>query len=259
MSVGDRTVVEMAPARVVRKVVLTFVTLTLVVGALTVLFLCMRAVMEIGGVCADGGPYVTARSCPKGTGWMLFASIWGGIIALGLYIVSCAGLPGPKWWGLAWSALFLSLGWNFWEFGLNPPGENAPDTEWGWIVCGVLFVLMGGVPLLAIATSAEVRRVLVWADAAPSTASERPRARDLARTARPTFRPGGAVVSVPGGGSPATAPDRVTPSPAGGGDDTDVGDLAEDLERLAALHARGELTDSEFRAAKARRISGGTP
>jgi hypothetical protein len=45
---------------------------------------------------------------------------------------------------LAWPALFLSLGWNFLEFGVQPPGGGL---AWGWLVPGVMFVLMGGGPL----------------------------------------------------------------------------------------------------------------
>jgi hypothetical protein len=48
---------------------------------------------------------------------------------------------------LAWPALFLSLGWNFLEYGVDPPDGSA-NVVWGWLFCGVLFVLMGGLPLL---------------------------------------------------------------------------------------------------------------
>ncbi len=46
---------------------------------------------------------------------------------------------------LAWPGLFLSLGWNFLEFAFAPPGGGF---AWGWLICGVVFVLMGGLPLL---------------------------------------------------------------------------------------------------------------
>jgi hypothetical protein len=46
---------------------------------------------------------------------------------------------------LAWPGLFLSLGWNFLEFTFSPPGGGL---AWGWLICGVLFVLMGGLPLI---------------------------------------------------------------------------------------------------------------
>jgi hypothetical protein len=45
----------------------------------------------------------------------------------------------------AWSALFLSLGWNFAEYGVHPPGGGV---GWGWLVCAVVFIAMGAAPLL---------------------------------------------------------------------------------------------------------------
>ena len=46
------------PTRVVvRKLVFTAIGIFLVAVGLTVLFLGMRSVMEIGGYCASGGPY----------------------------------------------------------------------------------------------------------------------------------------------------------------------------------------------------------
>ena len=36
---------------------------------LTLVFLGMRAVMDIGGACADGGPYVSRQSCPGACRW----------------------------------------------------------------------------------------------------------------------------------------------------------------------------------------------
>jgi hypothetical protein len=36
--------------------------------------------------------------------------------------------------------LFLALGWNFIEFGLDPPGGEG--TVWGWLIPGVLFWVM---------------------------------------------------------------------------------------------------------------------
>jgi len=125
----------------------TFVGLAGLCATLTVLFWSMRAVMEIGGSCASGNtPYEIARPCPQGIPGLMLGSIFGGILMLGVYLVSAAG--GPSLWPLAWPALFLSLGWNFFEYGVDPPlgGDTAP----GWLICGVLFAVMGGVPLLLL-------------------------------------------------------------------------------------------------------------
>ena len=60
----------MAAGRFTLKAFNTFIGVAVVTMCLTVLFLCARAVMDVGGVCASGGPYVVASPCPKGVGWM---------------------------------------------------------------------------------------------------------------------------------------------------------------------------------------------
>ena len=44
---------------------------------ITLVFLGMRAVMDVGGACADGGPYVSAQSCPDGSTPALLLGIFG--------------------------------------------------------------------------------------------------------------------------------------------------------------------------------------
>ena len=46
-----------------------------------------------------------------------------------------------------WPAIFLSLGWNFCEYGFFA----SEGLVWGWIICGVVFMLMGGLPLYLVA------------------------------------------------------------------------------------------------------------
>ena len=107
----------------------------------------MRAVMDLGGFCASGGPYEIAVECPDAVIATTPLSILGGFLAAGLIIWGAAGLPGA-WMSLvflAWPALFLSLGWNFLEYGFFPPEGG---WVWSWLFCGVLFVLMGAVPLV---------------------------------------------------------------------------------------------------------------
>jgi len=49
---------------------------------------------------------------------------------------------------LSWSALFISLGWNFTEYGIVAmKGSGSGIT---WIICAVLFLVMGFVPLALI-------------------------------------------------------------------------------------------------------------
>jgi hypothetical protein len=124
-----------------------FVTLAGAVCALTLLFLGTREVMAIGGACADGNaPYVIARPCPKGTFVSVFGGVFGGLVCVGLYTLVTTQRRLPALTGFVWPALFLSLAWNFFEFGLRPPAGDGP--VWAWLLTGVLFVALGGVPLL---------------------------------------------------------------------------------------------------------------
>jgi len=53
-----------------------------------------------------------------------------------------------------WPAIFISLGWNFLEYGFFK-GELA----WGWIVCGIVFIPMGVFPLFMAFRNARSRGV----------------------------------------------------------------------------------------------------
>lgn len=246
----------LSPFRIVLKVVNTFVGVALVTACLTVLFLCMRAVMDVGGACGSGGPYVIAVECPSGIGWLMPLSIFGGLASVGWLVFWNAGLPGPKVAMLVWSALFLSLGWNFWEYGLDPPGDGG--TEVGWIICGVVFALMGGAPLLGL-LSKTTRRSAFWSDgraaptdpddSSPFTAKRYQRSAALRiPTTMATKNLWEAVAAATAQASTAQASTAPTDRP-------DSDDVSTELERLAALHRSGALTDDEFAAAK-RRVLG---
>lgn len=208
---------------------------------LTLVFLAMRAVMDVGGFCAEGGPYVIETHCPEGVplvliggifGLFLFGGVmaWKGSVIGGLH----AGLV-----ALAWPALFLSLGWNFLEYALNPPpGEGVVI---GWLIPGVIFVIMGGVPLLGLLPLSHSGRV-GQARTRLSTGMA-PRRRpspslDAERAAMATVMSG-----------------LLGQKEAGAGEETS-GDLVTKLERLAALRQSGDLTSFEFEQAK-RALLGG--
>ncbi|MCC7196779.1 hypothetical protein IT413_01130 [Candidatus Peregrinibacteria bacterium] len=131
-----------------KKIFLMLLSLALFSFALTILFLSMRAIMAIGGSCAEGGPYVIANRCPGGTAWLtplsIFMMIGGGVM---YFVYSAAVENSPKWGYFFWSALFLSLGWNFLESSINPPGGGI---EIGWLICGIMFFIMGGAPLFIL-------------------------------------------------------------------------------------------------------------
>ena len=241
---------------VVRKLGFTFVGVLLLTAGLTLLFDGMRAVMEVGGSCGSGGPYEIRQPCPDGVG-LMFVGVFGGLIGVGL-VVAGTFRGGPKLYALAWPALFVSLGWNFLEFGIDPPPPNE-GLVWGWLVCAVLFIAMGGIPLLFLLWNA---KTVFWgSDGAGSPAAfGRARPGSVGAVRRPAIvRFGGTTVTTT---PPSTPPSVVTSSPpsplptpgsppAAGPDDRD---LIADLERLSTLHRDGQLTDAEFARAKAARL-----
>jgi hypothetical protein len=107
-----------------------------------------------------------------------------------------------------------------------------------------MFVIMGALPLLALKMRA-VRRTTFWADASGSGERRlglRPAVRTVIRTAKPTFpgRPPSA---------PPPSPPPPPPHPGAGGGDAST-EMVGELQRLAAMHRAGELTDEEFAIAK---------
>jgi hypothetical protein len=120
-------------------VVLGLLVVSVLVLAVTLVwtFLGMRAVMDVGGSCAEGGPYEIATPCPNGAVLlsvaipvMILSAMLGSGMAL---LVRAPNLLLPMW-----AALFGSLGWNFLEYGFT----TDDGLVWGWIVCGVVFELM---------------------------------------------------------------------------------------------------------------------
>jgi hypothetical protein len=131
----------------VRRSIVTFMCLVGIRAAFTALFFSMRSVMDIGGRCYSGNVGIdpaVVRQCPDGVAGLMIGAIFGGLILIGIYAFNAVG---PNLTLLAWPALFLSLGWNFLEYGFSPP-DGSDDIVWGWLICGILFVLMGGVPLI---------------------------------------------------------------------------------------------------------------
>jgi hypothetical protein len=123
---------------------------------ITLVFLGMRSVMDIGGYCAEGGPYVIAQTCPDGATPALFIGIWG-LFLFGA-IATIGGVKVGGIWAaaplLGWSALFAALGWNFMEYGVFAvPGGGV---ELGWAICGVMFWIMAAAPLLALGSMGSV-------------------------------------------------------------------------------------------------------
>ena len=254
-------------------VVLYFVGVAGLAAAITLVFLGMRAVMDVGGMCAEGGPYTIRQHCPQGTPAAMLLGIFGGLAALFLAAWKGSSIGGGA--GsvvfLAWPGLFGPLGFNFLQYGFVPPG-NDPAWDWSWLTCGILFEAMAFGPLLlatwaapaaGVSRAAHVARVapgghgLVTTiagarvrrstrrnaieSAAPMGTVTRTDQVTLANPAAP-MDPGAAGTAGPLGGSSSAA----HPGEARTGTDVLVGAL----ERLAALHANGSLTDDEYSLAK---------
>jgi hypothetical protein len=119
-----------------RRVSVVYVCVAVMGLCLTWTFLGMRQVMDLGGSCASGGPYVSSQQCPNGAALLSIAiPVMVAAVFLGSVIAASIGAPTlllPMWW-----LLFGSLGWNFLEFGLF-----HGDVVWGWLVCGVFFEAM---------------------------------------------------------------------------------------------------------------------
>ena len=190
-------------------------------ACLTLIFLSMRAVMDVGGFCAEGGPYEIQTHCPEGTVLLVPLSIFGGLGSAALAGWKGAQIGGPfaGLVALAWPALFISLGWNFLEYGLWPPGDEG-GIVWGWLIPGVIFEAMGILPLLALLPS---RRSWVGTETADSPADIRSARKRLLN-------------------------DLVSHAHERGWGAQE--DLVSKLERLATLREQGSINADEFEAAK---------
>jgi hypothetical protein len=127
-----------------------------VATAVTWIYLTMRAVMDIGGSCASGGPYVIANPCPNGVGLMALA-VPLMLVATFAGSAAASSLKAPALILPMWAALFGSLGWNFLDYGIAGEALVA-----GWLVCGVMFWLMAA-PAVALVLGG-VRRLVAIGD-----------------------------------------------------------------------------------------------
>jgi hypothetical protein len=187
---------------------------------LVLVFRGMRAVMDVGGACADGGPYVSAQSCPEGAPVALMAGIFG-LLLFGAISMVYAGRLGGLWGAaplLAWTGLFGSLGWNFLDYGLFNPPLEADGIVWGWIIPGVIFEVMAFAPLLVIPFMGSSRLTPARRRGLPKTA----------QTSQVVLEP-----------SPAAEFREGTQA------------LLDRLERLGDMRDHGLLTVEEFETAKA--------
>jgi hypothetical protein len=124
----------------------TVVSVVVVAVCLTWAYLSMRAVMGVGGACADGGPYVSAQPCPDGA-ILIGPAIPVMMITCFVGTATASAVGAPNLLVPMWGVLFGTLGWNFLEFAVK-----GPDLVWGWLVCGVLFWAMAAPAFYWMAT-----------------------------------------------------------------------------------------------------------
>ena len=201
-----------------------------IAAGITLLALDGRALMDIGGFCAEGGPYVIATHCPHNSDVIFLLGFLGGgaAILLAASKSSAIGVGGGTVFLLAFAAAFGVIGLESIVGGLDPPGDE-PGWAWGWLIMGSIFVAAALVPLLLLALSA--RYLSPGLDAAGGTPGEAPAgAHDLSRDGAA----GAGLIAEARGVGPG-GPGR---------------DLVEDLEGLARLRDRGLLTEDEYTRAK---------
>lgn len=116
------------------------------------LYIGSSVVMGLGGYCAQGGPYEIAVECPDIVAVSVPLSIFGGLaaVAIGVVFARGFGMPLISW---AWPVLFVGLGLAFLLASAAPGGIV-------FLVIGVLFVVMGLVPLV-IEVRARVRALFL--------------------------------------------------------------------------------------------------
>ena len=118
--------------------------------SLTIMYYGMRGVMMLGGFVASGGPYEIAHPAPDWV-WLMPVSVLLMVFSIFTSIFSAPKINGPNIMALSWSAIFLSLGWNFLEFGFGI--GMGGGLAIGWIICAVFFIPMGLLPLIFVLRS----------------------------------------------------------------------------------------------------------
>jgi putative oligomerization/nucleic acid binding protein len=185
------------------------------------------------GTCASGGPYVSARPCPAGTGEKilgLMGSIFGLLIGGGIYASrgrsGNRGASGTIGMGLVlWSLLFVSLAVGTFVAAYGPANNGDSGAKTAAITLMIVFLPMGLLPLLGAVGFGAGRKRLTGRGSGPPPTYPRP--------APPQWTP------------PIPPAARPAPSPGG-----QAGDVAARLRQLDELRDTGLLTDEEFEAKK---------
>jgi hypothetical protein len=240
------------PGRLIANVLAGLVAL----GALALFELSLVHLLETG-TCASGGPYVSARQCPSGTGaWIagLTLSIFVGLIASLVFVATARGKVG--WGSIMFGAFFTVTAFVAGYAALfDDQAASAPGAQLGGLIVAGVFLPMGLIPLALGIKALQVSRREGGLFSAAGHAVER----RFSGLGGGDPKPPGAVPDL-GGSPPAPAPPRsaatttppstwrmpTTPSAAGKIDPLDQ------LAKLAELRKSGVLTEAEFQAQKAK-------
>lgn len=124
----------------------------LFVFCFSTLYLTAFTVMSIGGYCASGGPYQIEVECPANVLAFTPWNIFGGLLAvfIGSIFAQGFGTPLIVW---AWPILFVGLSVPFFV--------SAYYGDWGNGIVGVLFVVMGLVPVWLFIKGGQLRLSLL--------------------------------------------------------------------------------------------------
>lgn len=150
--------------------------------ALTLLFLAVSALADLGGFCARGGPYVIAVECSDAIVAFTPTSILGGLVTVFLGSMLAQGF-GVAVLLFAWPALFVSLAVVF----LQTFFTSGDITG---LIIGILFIAMGIAPLVLALPAAPQRLLLGRVDAQGRAFSEARPARPYILSMRPPPEPG---------------------------------------------------------------------
>lgn len=126
---------------------LTFISLAGFVFSLVLVYLSMRAVMDVGGYCASGGPYAIEVECPEGVPWKILLGVFG-MMVFGFAYISFLPRGAFNFGYFFWTALFGALGWNFVDYTIQSYQEGAGSIA--WLICAIFFMIMALGPLIII-------------------------------------------------------------------------------------------------------------
>jgi hypothetical protein len=150
----------------------SFVSWLVFTLSFSLLYMGSATVMGLGGFCASGGPYVIETECPEAVITFVPLSIFTGLaaVAVGAIFARGFGTPLVSW---AWPVLFVGLGAAFLISSAAPGGIT-------FLFIGLMFLVMGAVPLVLELRASAQALFLGTTNAAGETFQTSDRARGTA-------------------------------------------------------------------------------